>query len=253
MKIFISPAKSLDLKSEIPLIKESQPHFLNEAKNLNNLLKKKTVSNLVDLMNISEKLGQLNWERIQNFKIPFSPDNSRPAIFMFNGDVYSGLDSYSFSNKSLQILQKKVRIISGLYGVLRPFDLIQPYRLEMGTFLKNGNNNNLYEFWKKKITNYIIEEINSEEVLVDLASKEYSSAIDFNSIKNLVISPIFKDFKNGKLKIISFYAKKARGLMSKFLIKRDAEVFDDILDFSEDGYVYSENETKDKNSPVFIR
>jgi|TARA_B110000003_G_scaffold270601_1_gene303348 cytoplasmic iron level regulating protein YaaA (DUF328/UPF0246 family) len=253
MKIFISPAKSLDLKSDIPTIEESQPLFLNEAKSLNNLLRKKTISNLVDLMKISEKLGQLNWERNQNFKPPFTSENSRPAIFMFNGDVYSGLDSKSFSNKSLKILQKNVRIISGLYGLLRPFDLIQPYRLEMGTFLKNGSNNNLYEFWKKKITNYIIQETDSDEILVDLASKEYSSAIDFNSIKNPVISPIFKDFKNGKLKIISFYAKKARGVMSKFLIERDAKVYDDIIAFSEDGYLYSESETKENNSPVFVR
>ena len=249
MKIFISPAKSLNLISKIPLIQDSQPHFLNEAKILNSILKSKKVDNLKDLMNLSEKLGQLNWERNQNF----NKGNFRPAIFTFNGDVYSGLDPYSLKSKTLDSLQKKIRIISGLYGILRPFDLIQPYRLEMGTSLKIGSNNNLYEFWRKKITDYIIKDLTNDEVIVNLASKEYSSAIDFKSIKNNIVSPVFKDFKNGKLKIISFYAKKARGTMSRFLIEKNASSIDDILMFSMDGYVYSEVETKDKNSPVFIR
>jgi len=249
MKIFISPAKSLNLISETPSIQESQPHFLNEAYTLNSVLKNKTVDDLKDLMNLSEKLGQLNWERNQNFKM----NDSRPAIFTFNGDVYSGLNPYSLSSKALDSLQKKLRIISGLYGILLPFDLIHPYRLEMGTLLKIGSNNNLYEFWKKKITDYVIEDIINDELIVDLASKEYSSVIDFKLIKNRIISPVFKDFKNGKLKIISFYAKKARGTMSRFLIEKNANSVDDILMFSEDGYAYSEIETKDKNSPVFIR
>ena len=249
MKIFISPAKSLDLISKPPAVQESQPYFLNEANSLNRILKNKTVNNLIDLMNLSEKLSQLNWERNQNF----ITGDSRPAIFTFNGDVYSGLDPYSFSNKKLDTLQKNLRIISGLYGILRPFDLIQPYRLEMGTSLRIGKNNNLYEFWKKKITNHIIKEINHNEVIVDLASKEYSLAINFKSIKNSVISPVFKDFKNGKLQIISFYAKKARGAMSRFLIEKDANSINDILKFSEDGYAFSEVDTNDKNTPIFIR
>ena len=249
MKIFISPAKSLDLISKPPAVQESQPYFLNEANSLNRILKNKTVNNLIDLMNLSEKLSQLNWERNQNF----ITGDSRPAIFTFNGDVYSGLDPYSFSNKKLDTLQKNLRIISGLYGILRPFDLIQPYRLEMGTSLRIGKNNNLYEFWKKKITNHIIKEINHDEVIVDLASKEYSLAINFKSIKNSVISPVFKDFKNGKLQIISFYAKKARGAMSRFLIEKDANSINDILKFSEDGYAFSEVDTNDKNTPIFIR
>ena len=249
MKIFISPAKSLDLISKPPAVQESQPYFLNEANSLNRILKNKTVNNLIDLMNLSEKLSQLNWERNQNF----ITGDSRPAIFTFNGDVYSGLDPYSFSNKKLDTLQKNLRIISGLYGILRPFDLIQPYRLEMGTSLRIGKNNNLYEFWKKKITNHIIKEINHDEVIVNLASKEYSLAINFKSIKNSVISPVFKDFKNGKLQIISFYAKKARGAMSRFLIEKDANSINDILKFSEDGYAFSEVDTNDKNTPIFIR
>ena len=253
MKIFISPAKSLNLTSKIPVIEQTQPFFLKEANSLNIVLRKKTVKNLSHLMNLSEKLSQLNWQRNQSFKTPFTSNNSRPAIFTFNGDVYSGLDPYSFSNESLNILQKNLKIISGLYGILRPFDLIQPYRLEMGTSLKVETNNNLYEFWKKKITKQIIDELSDDEIIVNLASKEYSLAIDFDLIINKVISPVFKDFKNGKLKIISFYAKKARGTMSRFLIKKNANSIDDILRFSEDGYMYNEDETKDKNFPVFIR
>ena len=253
MKIFISPAKSLDLTSDMPSIKESQPYFFKEAISLNNVLKGKTSKSLASLMNLSDKLSQINWERNQNFKTDFTIDNSRPAIFTFNGDVYSGLDSYSLSNEKLETLQNRVRILSGLYGILRPFDLIQPYRLEMGTSLKINKSNNLYEFWKKKITKFIIEDITSNEIIVDLASKEYSLAIDFSSIKNNVISPVFKDFKNGKLKIISFYAKKARGAMSRYLVESDSKSIDDILGFSSDGYSYSSTESKEINSPVFIR
>ena len=253
MKIFISPAKSLDLTSKTPIIEETQPHFINEANKLNSVLKQKSVKILSGLMHLSEKLSQLNWERNKNFKTPFTTENSRPAIFTFNGDVYSGLDAFSLPKKRFTFLQDNLRIISGLYGMLRPFDLIQPYRLEMGTLLKVGNNNSLYEFWKKKITNQINDEIDKEEIIVDLASKEYSSAIDFKSIKNKVISPVFKDFKNGKLKIISFYAKKARGTMSRFLIEKEAKSINDILEFSTDGYSYSHDETKDEKSPVFTR
>jgi len=253
MKIFISPAKSLDLTSKIPIIEETQPHFINEANKLNSVLKQKSVKILSGLMHLSEKLSQLNWERNKNFKTPFTTENSRPAIFTFNGDVYSGLDAFSLPKKRFTFLQDNLRIISGLYGMLRPFDLIQPYRLEMGTLLKVGNNNSLYEFWKKKITNQINDEIDKEEIIVDLASKEYSSAIDFKSIKNKVISPVFKDYKNGKLKIISFYAKKARGTMSRFLIEKEAKSINDILEFSTDGYSYSHDETKDEKSPVFTR
>ena len=248
MKIFISPAKSLDLISKPPAVQESQPHFLSEANSLNRILKNKTVNNLIDLMNLSEKLSQLNWERNQNF----ITGDSRPAIFTFNGDVYSGLDPYSFSNKKLDTLQKNLRIISGLYGILRPFDLIKPYRLEMGTSLRIGKNNNLYEFWKKKITNHIIEEINHNEVIVDLASKEYSLAINFKSIKNSVISPVFKDFKNGKHKIISFYAKRARGLMAKWIIENKIKDFEKLSKFNLDGYYFSESESS-ATEPVFLR
>ena len=253
MKIFISPAKSLDLNSTYPSIKETKPFFIDEANSLNDVLKSKSINSLSGLMNLSDKLSQLNWERIQNFKTSPETNKIRPAIFTFNGDVYSGFDPYSLSSEELEIAQNKIRILSGLYGILKPFDQIQPYRLEMGTPLKINESDNLYEFWMKKITRNIIDEINSDEIIVNLASKEYSSVVDFKSIKNKVISPIFKDFKNGKFKIISFYAKKARGAMSRHLVEKDSKSVDDILDFSWDGYSYSMAESKDQNSPVFIR
>jgi cytoplasmic iron level regulating protein YaaA (DUF328/UPF0246 family) len=253
MKIFISPAKSLDLKSDMPNIKHSLPIFTKEASKINSVLKQKSEKSLAELMNLSQKLSMLNWERNQSFEIPFTIKNSRPAIFTFNGDVYSGLDISTLKNDSYELIQKNLRIISGLYGLLRPFDLIQPYRLEMGTSLKIEKCDNLYDFWKSKITNAIDKEINDEEILVNLASKEYASVIDFKLLKNQIISPIFKDFKNGKLKIISFYAKKARGAMARYLIENKANSVNDLLEFSNDGYSYSESESQKSNSPVFIR
>ena len=253
MKIFISPAKSLDLKSDMPNIKYSIPIFTKEASKINSVLKQKSEKSLAELMNLSQKLSMLNWERNQSFEIPFTIKNSRPAIFTFNGDVYSGLDISTLKNDSYELIQKNLRIISGLYGLLRPFDLIQPYRLEMGTSLKIEKCDNLYDFWKSKITNAIDKEINDEEILVNLASNEYASVIDFKLLKNKIISPIFKDFKNGKLKIISFYAKKARGAMARYLIENKANSVNDLLEFSNDGYSYSESESQKSNSPVFIR
>ncbi len=253
MKIFISPAKSLDLKSDMPNIKYSIPIFTKEASKINSVLKQKSEKSLAELMNLSQKLSMLNWERNQSFEIPFTIKNSRPAIFTFNGDVYSGLDISTLKNDSYELIQKNLRIISGLYGLLRPFDLIQPYRLEMGTSLKIEKCDNLYDFWKSKITNAIDKEINDEEILVNLASNEYASVIDFKLLKNQIISPIFKDFKNGKLKIISFYAKKARGAMARYLIENKANSVNDLLEFSNDGYSYSESESQKSNSPVFIR
>lgn len=253
MKILISPAKSLNLESDLPNVKSTQPLFIKEALKINKVLKEKSKKSLSKLMNLSEKLSNLNWERNQSFEIPFTKNNSRPAIYTFNGDVYSGINISTFNNESLRSSQEKLRIVSGLYGLLKPLDLIQPYRLEMGTPLKIEKYNNLYDFWINKITNSIVKETNDDEIIVNLASNEYSSAIDFDKLKNNVISPVFKDFKNGKLKIISFYAKKARGLMARYLIENEAKYLDDVIGFSDAGYSYSQSETKEMNSPVFIR
>jgi len=253
MKILVSPAKSLDYKSALSTNAHSQPAFLKDAAKLNASLKMKSPTELQKLMQISEKLATLNWERNQHFKTPFSPKNARPAVFAFNGDVYSGLDAYSLSENALGVAQKNLRILSGLYGILKPLDLMQPYRLEMGTSFGVEGQKSLYAFWKEKLTAHLKEELATAELVVNLASKEYASAIDFKGLETPVIHPVFKDFKNGKLKIISFFAKKARGLMARHLIETNAKTIDDVLVFTSDGYAFSQAATADANQPVFVR
>lgn len=253
MKIVISPAKSLDYKSDYPKLKQTQPRFLEETVKLNKLLAKKRPKDLMELMNISDKLAQLNWQRNQNFETPFTVRNARPAIFAFNGDVYQGLDAYTMSFEKVEKLQNILRILSGLHGILRPLDLIQPYRLEMGTKLKVGRKKNLYEFWKKTITNQLNEELQENELFLNLASKEYFSAVDERILKVPVITPIFKDWSNDKLKIISFYAKKARGSMVRYIVDKEIKTLEDLKSFDYDNYTYSESYSSKKNEPVFVR
>jgi len=195
MKIVISPAKSLDFESKLPTTQYSQPEFLEKSEELNKVLVKKKPKALSELMSISDNLAQLNWERNQQFSIPFTSDNARPAVYSFNGDVYKGLDAYTISEDKIEQLQNTLRILSGLYGVLKPLDLMQPYRLEMGTQLKVGRKKNLYEFWKPQLTSYLNSELEDGELFVNLASNEYFSAIDTKTLKEPVITPIFKDWK----------------------------------------------------------
>jgi cytoplasmic iron level regulating protein YaaA (DUF328/UPF0246 family) len=253
MKIIISPAKSLDFKTELPIKNFSIPNFLSESKKINELLKKKSPSELKSLMSISEKLAELNWNRNNTFKTPFNIENARPSIFTFNGDVYSGLDAFSLSMDQLNQAQKSLRILSGLYGLLKPLDLIQPYRLEMGTKLNVEGSLNLYGFWKNKITNKLNDELNENEFFVNLASNEYSSAIDRKLLKTTMISPSFKDMKNGKLKIISFYAKKARGMMVRYILDNEIINLEDLRGFDYGGYSYSSEESEKMKELVFIR
>ena len=254
MKILISPAKSLDFESNLPTKIITKPYFVNEANNINSILKKKSPQDIQKLMTISEKLAELNWERNQNFSAEETgKQKSRAAIYAFNGDVYSGLDPYTLPEEKIDKMQSHIRILSGLYGVLRPLDQIQPYRLEMGTRISIGSNNNLYSFWKNKVTNQLKSELEERELILNLASKEYFSVIDTSLLSNTIISPDFKDFKNGKLKIISFYAKKARGLMARYLIEENISDLEGIRLFSSEGYRYSEEESKNETSPVFIR
>ena len=253
MKIIISPAKSLNFDKELPTSNFSIPVFLKDSNFINENLKNKKPSQLKELMKISDKIAELNWKRNNEFNIPFSSSNSRPSLFTFNGDVYSGIDAFSLDNNKITKAQSTLRILSGLYGVLKPLDLIQPYRLEMGTKLSIKQSKNLYEFWKKKVTAFFNDELVENELFVNLASNEYSSVIDKNSLKVQMISPIFKDFKNGKLKIISFYAKKARGMMSRHLIEQNASTLEDIRSFTEAGYRFSEEETTNPMQPVFVR
>ena len=252
MKIVVSPAKSLNFESPLPIQNYTESLFLKDAETIQKTLKKKKPKQLMELMDISEKLADLNWERNQNWSLPFSPENARPAVFAFDGDVYTGLDAYTIPTDKFPILEDKLRILSGLYGVLKPLDLMQPYRLEMGTSLPIGTKKNLYEFWKKKVTASLNSELQKDELFINLASNEYFSAVDTKTLKVPVITPEFKDYKDGKLKMISFFAKKARGLMVRYIIDTNAETIEDLKQFNYDGYAFDANLSKG-NTLVFTR
>ena len=253
MKIVVSPAKSLDFKTQVPVQRATLPIFLDKAEKLNGVMQKKSVAQIKKLMDISDTIAQLNAERYRDFSIPFSTKNARQAMYAFAGDVYVGLDAYTIPEDKIDFTQNTLRMLSGMYGLLKPLDLIQPYRLEMGTKLKVNRANNLYEFWGDSITKALNEEMDKGEVLVNLASTEYFKAINVKKLNAQVVNPIFMDYKNGQLKIISFFAKKARGLMSRFIIDNQLTEVEDILGFDYEGYSYSEKETKSPDKPVFIR
>jgi cytoplasmic iron level regulating protein YaaA (DUF328/UPF0246 family) len=241
MKIVISPAKSLNFESELPTQTFSEAAFLKEARQVHKELKKLKPKDLSNLMDISDKLAELNWERNQSWKTPFTTENSRPAIYAFDGEVYTGVDAYSIPLDKMEDLQSRLFILSGLYGLLKPLDLIQPYRLEMGTSIAIGESKNLYAFWKTKITKALNKSLSKGEFLLNLASNEYFSAIDIKSLKANVITPEFKDYKDGKLTMISFFAKKARGLMVRYIIDTNAQSIEDIKGFSYEGYAFDAN------------
>ncbi|MBU2899433.1 peroxide stress protein YaaA [Maribacter dokdonensis] len=253
MKIVISPAKSLNYDSDLPTTKYTSPEFIKDAEKLNKILKKKKPKALSELMSISDNLAQLNWQRNQDFTTPFTPENARPAIYAFSGDVYQGLDAYTLTEEKIEILQQSLRILSGQYGILKPLDLMQPYRLEMGTSLKIGRKKNLYEYWGERLTDHLDNEMEEGELLVNLASNEYYSALKPKKIKADIITPVFKDWKNDKLKIISFFAKKARGSMVRYIIDTNAKTLEDIKGFNLDDYQFSKEHTLKENQPVFIR
>lgn len=252
MKIVISPAKSLNFEKELPTNRFSEPKFLKEATTIQKTLKKKKPKQLMELMDISDKLAELNWQRNQDWQTPFTTENARPAVYAFDGDVYQGLDVYTLPEDKLDVLQDKLLILSGLYGLLKPLDLMQPYRLEMGTSLPIGKNKNLYEFWKKTITKQLNSELQKDELFINLASNEYFSAVDAKALKVPVITPEFKDYKDGKLKMISFFAKKARGLMVRYIIDTNAETIDDLKAFNYEGYAFDANLSRG-NKLVFTR
>lgn len=252
MKIIISPSKALNFEKKLPTNQFSKGIFLKESKIINQVIKQKTPIELSQLMDISNNLGELNWKRNKVWKTPFTSDNSRPAIYAFDGDVYSGLDAYTLPLDKLDDLQNKVRILSGLYGLLKPFDLMQAYRLEMGTKLPVDDSKNLYEFWKPKIARALNKEVHKNELFINLASIEYFSAVDVKALKVPVITPEFKDYKDGKLKTISFFAKKARGLMARYIIDTNATTTADLKNFNSEGYRFDENLSK-ANSLIFTR
>lgn len=249
MLIVISPAKTLDFETT-PKTKEfTQPEFLKESRKLISELKKLSPAEVSSLMKISDKLGTLNFLRFNEWKTPFTLNNSKQALLAFKGDVYTGLDAESFSKQDLKFSQKHLRILSGLYGVLKPLDLMQAYRLEMGTQFENKNGKDLYQFWGKKITEQVNKDLNASKSkhLINLASNEYFKSLRANDIDAEIIAPVFKDFKNGKYKIISFYAKKARGLMSAYIIKNRLKNSEDIKGFNVDGYKYYKSESNGNN------
>lgn len=252
MKLVISPAKSLDYETKLPTSKSTEACFLSEAQRLNKLLKKKSAKSLSKLMSISDNLGQLNYERNQEWELPFTKNTARPAVYAFNGDVYRGLDAYTISTKKLDKLQDTVRILSGLYGVLKPLDLIMPYRLEMGTKMPVGRNKNLYEFWKKKVTQALNDELEEDELFINLASNEYFKAVDTKVLKVPVVHIDFKEFKNGNYKTIGIFAKLARGLMTRYIIENEAQTIDDIKGFNLENYRFHEQLSKE-NHLVFTR
>jgi cytoplasmic iron level regulating protein YaaA (DUF328/UPF0246 family) len=252
MKILLSPAKSLDYSTALPTQRFTEAQFLDKANTIQKTLKKKNPKDLMELMDISEKLADLNWQRNQDWALPITQENARPAVYAFNGDVYTGLDAYTIPTEKLDDLQDQLRILSGLYGILRPLDLMQEYRLEMGTSITIGTKKNLYEFWKKTITDALNKELTKDELFLNLASNEYFSAVDTKALKVPVITPEFKDYKDGKLKMISFFAKKARGLMVRYIIDSNATTIEDLKGFNYEGYAFDANLSKG-NTLVFTR
>ena len=247
MIIVISPAKSLNFQKNISIENFSTPEFLSKSEEIMNVLKKKKPTQLMKLMDISENLANLNWQRNQDWKLPFTIENAKPSAFLFDGDVYNGLQIETLQAAQINYLQENVRIFSGLYGLLKPLDLIMPYRLEMGTALAVKSSKNLYDFWKKKITEKLNQEFESHKLLINLASSEYFSVIDKKKIKFRVITPEFKDYKNGQLKMISFFAKKARGMMVRYLAENNITDLESLKNFNYEGYSFDDNlSTQDK-------
>ncbi|OCG08753.1 hypothetical protein A9G13_01445 [Gilliamella sp. wkB178] len=242
MLTIISPAKTLDYQSPLITQQHTLPQFINTTKQLIKDCQKLSANDLAKLMAISPKLAEVNYQRFQNWHADFNLSNARQAILAFKGDVYAGLHVEDFSASDLKFAQAHLRILSGLYGVLRPLDLIQPYRLEMGIRLKNGNNTNLYQFWGDQLTEYLNSELrqSSDATLINLASNEYFKAIKPKLLQAKIIQPIFLDNSKGEYKVISFYAKKARGLMSRFIIKNSINKSNDIKSFNLEGYQFDQ-------------
>ena len=255
MIALIAPAKRLDYDSDLSVEDFSIAEHLKESKKLIKELQKKSPEDLSSLMGLSENLSVLNFERNMNWQVPKKPSNEvRQAIFAFKGDVYVGLDSETLSKSDIKYAQKNLAILSGLYGLLKPLDLMYPYRLEMGTKMKNENGKNLYEFWGNKITTSInaLAKENNSKGIINLASVEYFTSVKTENLDLPVYSPVFKDFKNGKYKIISFFAKKARGSMARFVIQNKIKNPADLNKFNLDGYKYSKKDSSEY-LPVFLR
>ena len=249
MLAIISPSKTQDF-SLCDINSFTQTRQLDHTQELVKILKNKTQRQISKLMSLSEKLSKLNFDRFQTFKTPFSLDNAKQALLAFKGDVYNGINASSLSAKDLDFAQKNVRMLSGLYGVLRPLDLIQPYRLEMGTKLGNAQGKNLYDYWGSGISEVLNED--EEKLIVNLASNEYFKAIDKNILKAQILDIVFKEKKNDTYKVIGIYAKRARGLMINYIIRNRLTDAEDLKDFSDEGYLYNQELSSDSKW-VYVR
>lgn len=257
MLIVISPSKSQDFSDQefnVKNIPKTEPELLEDSKVLINELKQKSPEDIARLMDLSENLATLNYSRYQNFSPPFTERNAKPALFAFQGDVYTDIEIDQYSEEDFEFAQDHLRIISGLYGLLKPLDLIQPYRLEMKIKLNTPDSNDLYEFWGDKITRLLNENLAAinAKALINLASNEYFKAIDQKKLQGKVITPEFKEFKQGQYKVVAVYAKRARGMMTNFIIKNKITDPEQIKTFNEAGYEYHENMSTD-DKWVFIR
>lgn len=254
MLLLLSPAKKLDYDSSVRTTLHTQPLFVKQAAALIDVLKEKSASEVAALMKLSDALAQLNVERYAAWQPNFSQINSRQAVLAFNGDVYEGLDAPSLSDAQLNWAQEHVAILSGLYGVLRPLDLMQPYRLEMGTRLATAQGKNLYDFWGSQIAHYLNERLKdqAEPTVVNLASEEYFKAVDLKALAAKVVQCVFQDYKNGDWKIISFHAKRARGLMARFVIENKIDDPAGLSGFASEGYAYHA-ESSSESKLVFRR
>ena len=240
MLIVVSPAKSLDYDSPLPTEEYSRPELLKQSRQLNKRLRDFSSFDLMELQKVSNRIAELNVERNHAWKTPFTPGNARQALFAFKGDVYIGLDAYSMTEANLEFAQEHLRILSGLYGVLRPLDLMQPYRLEMGTRLKTSDADNLYQFWGGQITQTLNKQLRTSgsQVLVNLASNEYFKSVKPKELNAEIITPVFKEHKNGAFKVLSFFAKKARGMMARYIIDNQIIDAEQLKDFDVEGYSF---------------
>ncbi|MFO8021347.1 MAG: peroxide stress protein YaaA [Perlabentimonas sp.] len=254
MIVILSPSKTLEKINGKVDPKGTQPQFIDKSKELIERFRELSVNDIEELMSVSPKLARLNFERFLKWQTPFTQNNSTPALLLFKGDVYEGVSADDYTNDDFKFAQKHVRILSGLYGVLRPLDLMQPYRLEMGTKIDVGDNKNLYEFWKENLTKHFNKLLkdDAENTLVNLASNEYSKALSLKELDGNVITPIFKEQKGNTYKTIAIHAKKARGVMTRFIVKNRIEKVEHLKSFTEEGYIFSPEQSKG-NDWVFIR
>jgi len=254
MKVLLSPAKSIELKNEFTVPEITKANFLKESNQLISKLKKLSVKKIGALMHISKDLAQINYDRYQNWVEPFElSENIKPAIVVFNGEVYRGLDAKSMSLEQLNIAQDKIRILSGLYGILKPLDLLYPYRLEMGTsWAVTPKQKNLYQFWGGKLSQFLNGEMAEHEVIINLASSEYFKAIDRKILKRRMITPVFKEFRNGEYKIVMTFAKHARGAMARYIVINNIEDPEELKVYNVDGYTFDANQSSE-NEWVFVR